>query len=62
MAKKTFQILMLMVMVLAAFAGTFFSIDFSDFSSAMAKYYSFALVTPTVLRGPLRVRAFVLVR
>ena len=44
----------------ADFAG--FSFLGADFSSAMAGDYSLALVTPTVLRGPLRVRALVLVR
>ena len=47
----------------AALAG--FSFLGADFSSAMGVSgyaVSFALVTPTVLRGPLRVRALVLVR
>src|SRR6185312_8677895 len=44
----------------AAGALTGFSFLGAD-SSAMVNY-SFALVTPTVLRGPLRVRALVLVR
>src|SRR5688572_23461090 len=46
----------------AGFAG--FSFFGADFSSAMVikVYASFAFVTPTVLRGPLRVRALVLVR
>jgi hypothetical protein len=45
---------------IAALTG--FSFLGADFSSAMAGNYSLALVTPTVLRGPLRVRALVLVR
>src|SRR5258708_27714247 len=47
--------------VAASFLGAFLG---ADFSSAMVvdSYYSLALVTPMVLRGPLRVRALVLVR